>query len=392
MPDFFTVTLRESVYSTPSELVVNEAEGFIDGVKIAGMESPNIPQGVRGCTKGTRYTDRAFSNGIKLYEGAKSDKNHNVAPRDNPHDSNPDQRIGWFTNIRHVPGQGVFGRYNLLKSDPLTAKVFEAAKRNPELFAMSHNAYGKGTVIDGWFVIDELSQVDSIDLCKDGGTTASLIESRKRQGSQPMKKPFRTLLLESTNPALKGFATKSHIVRLLEMDGLGDTVLDAPAPEQAAEMTWRQAAGELAKTLMTDEAIDPKELKAKLNALIKMLDVGDMAEPEGEKALEESDDGPPKKKDEPDDDKKDKEAKESRIKLAKLQAEKDVRKLCESKQFNPSEIEVERIASQSTVADREWLIDTLKGTKRTPTNPLSQGAGTPVKESQQKQPTRPVLR
>lgn len=394
---FFTVSLRESVFSAPDTLVVDEANGIIKGVKIAGMESENIPQGVRGATKGTRYTDRAFAAGIKLYEGAMSDKNHNVKPANNPWDSNPDQRIGWFTNVVHKPGQGVFGDYHLLKSDPFAAKLLEAAKKNPRCFCLSHDAYGKGTVVDGWFVIDELTHVGTIDCVKEGGTTASLIESR-RQGSQPMKSTFQKLLESSTNPKLAGFTKKSHIARLLEMDGLGDTVLDAPVAAEEPAMGWRQHFGNMLKAIVEDESLTPDDLKAKMNAAMKFLDNADKPEADAEKALNESDAEPDDKKKDDKDEKASKESAARDAKLKKLESQTAVRKLCESKGFlTVTQNEVEIIAAVDP-AQQEFMIETFKNNKRTPTPVKSQAAGTHVPESrvggqgEKRQPTRPLLR
>lgn len=368
-------TIRESAYSAPGSLTVDREKGIIYGVKIAGRESPNT-HGQHGATKGTRYTERAFLDALPLYESALSNKNHNVPSKASPHDSNPDMRIGWFTNVRATP-EGVFGDFNVLVSDPLSAKIFEAAERNPRLFAMSHNAYGSGKVIDGWFVIDKIISVDSVDLVADGGTNVSLFESRKRN---PMKTTFRQLLEASTNPKVQAFAKKSHVVKLLEMDGLGDSVLDAPTPAEDEAMNWKQHLGEMLKSMVTDEAMDPADIKKKLNAALKLLEEGDKAEGDptidvtaSDEDGDESDDKKKKKSDET-------ETKESLKKT--FDDYKACRRLCESAGLaNATEDEVESIQAMPTEAKRKWLIETIKGGKRQAAAPKSQAPGVKVAES-----------
>ena len=376
---FSDVSLRESAFSSPGSLTVDEEAGVIRGVKIAGKESAN-GHGMSGAIHGTRYKESAFTKAIPLYEAALSNKNHNVPSKANPHDSDPNMRLGWFTNVRIVNGE-VYGDYNVLKTDPLSAKLFEAARRNPRCFALSHNAYGRGKVVDGWFEIDEILSVDSIDLVADGGTNVSLFESRKKR---PMKTTFRKLLLESKNPAVQAFAKKSHVVKLLEMDGLGDSVLDTPepAPEDAPAVGWKEHLGEMLKAMVTDEAMDPADIKKKLNAALKLLEEGGKDEGDDTIDLEESDDddAPPDKKK---DDDKDKETKESlKRENAKLKDLATCRKLCESEGFpTATQSDVERVQKMDNADDRKWLISTLKNGRTPSKTPQSQAPGTRIKES-----------
>jgi hypothetical protein len=372
--------------SGPTALNVDEERGIIFGVKILGTESTNT-HGMNGATKGSRYTKAALQAAKPLYEAALSNKNH---WRKSKEDRPAEDRIGWFENVQAMD-DGLFGDYHVLLSDPLTPKLLESAKRNPRLFAMSHDAFGSGKVIDGWFIIDAIPEVNSIDVVADGGTNVSLFESRKRR-NRAMK--FRTLLESSTNPDVKKWFGKSHITRLLEMDGLGDSVLpDAPAEADVPAMTWKDHIGELLKALASDESLSAEDMRKKAMAALKLLDEGDGGDTTTK--VDESDDDA----DEMDDDEKKKKTQESKRKKAKnANAYESTLQLCESLQFNPNPTQLRNLAKQPDDEARTWLIGELRNAKTESKTPQSAPAGTRIQESKKagaaavNEPFVPMLR
>ncbi len=103
---------------------------------------------------------------------------------DHPDRSKPHQersardRLAWLEQVE-VNNHGTFGDLHFLDPKaPFSKLVMSAAERNPRAFALSHNATGKGTVRDRRYVVEEITEVRSVDLVADGGTNVSLFESR----------------------------------------------------------------------------------------------------------------------------------------------------------------------------------------------------------------------
>lgn len=249
---------------------VDRAAGVIRGVKVLGLSSPNR-HGVEGAT-GTAYAREALQQARPLYEGAAVNCDH--PDRKRPHaDRSSRDRIGWLSNVE-VREDGLYADLHLLKSDPLTEKVFEAAERNPRLFGLSHNAVGRGEVRNGKYVIIEIPEVRSVDLVADPGTNRSLFESRN----------MKTLreVAEARAPDVR-----RRLRPLLEMDGMADLpVGDAAVPEAPAEPgDWKaDLVAAIGKLVASEDEADHK-LAQKIMAMLKP----GAAEPPKAAVTEESD-------------------------------------------------------------------------------------------------------
>jgi len=79
-----------------------------------------------------------------------------------------------------LTAEGVFADLHCLTTHPMWERVAEAAEKMPDAFALSINAWGKGEIEDGWFVINDLpaASFQSVDLVRNGGTNRSLFESQ----------------------------------------------------------------------------------------------------------------------------------------------------------------------------------------------------------------------
>lgn len=156
---------------------VDRAAGVIYGVKVVGRESPNT-HGQPGATKGTRYEEAALREALPLYSCA---VNVNHPPRRRgpgpAEDRDATERLGRLVNPRVVGGE-TYADLELLKTHPMAERLMEAAERMPDAFALSHHAYGSGRVVGGWYVIDHIARVDSVDVVADGGTNSTLFEAK----------------------------------------------------------------------------------------------------------------------------------------------------------------------------------------------------------------------
>jgi len=142
---------------------VDRAAGVIRGVRILGPVSANK----------RRYTARAIQDGAKLYEGKQVNFDHPGVTRQ---DRTVADRAGWLEGVQVRDG-GLTGDLHLLKADPRTDKILEAAERRPALFGLSHNAQGSVRHDGDAMVVETIESVRSVDIVADPATTRSLFES-----------------------------------------------------------------------------------------------------------------------------------------------------------------------------------------------------------------------
>lgn len=155
-------------YAGKNKLVVDREAGIIKNVKIIGFVSDNK----------RKYSPKSLKAAIPLYEGIKVNINHPAKPND---PRKAEDRFGKFVNVRFVEGEGLYGDLLYLKSHDMANSVCEAAERQElnDAFGMSHNAQGKGSVgKDGFFNVEEITEVRHVDLVADPATTKSLSESK----------------------------------------------------------------------------------------------------------------------------------------------------------------------------------------------------------------------
>ncbi len=148
------------------------------------------------------------------------------------------------------------------------------------------------------------------------------------------------------------------VLKLLEDEGMAPMEAAPAAPEAAGD--WRGKLCEAICHIVQDAELDPSQVKAKVNAILKM--VMD-EEKKDEPAAETKDEPAADKGDEPT------ETKESR-ELATYRKQAAVRTLCESLKFSPTEAQIGILAKLED-AERKTLIETFKGSKATA--PRSQG-------------------
>lgn len=146
---------------------------IIRGVKVVGKSSPNR-HGIQG-VEGTDYEESALQESLRLYDGLKVNVNH--PPRNTPNaERASEDRLGKLLSPRVLEGE-TYADLAMLVTHPMAERLANAAEAMPDAFALSHNARGVGTIIDGRYVISEIPEVRSVDVVADGGTCISLFES-----------------------------------------------------------------------------------------------------------------------------------------------------------------------------------------------------------------------
>lgn len=350
------VLLRESILTGESPLRVDRDRGIIFGVKILGKSSPNR-HGMQGAT-GTDYTASAISQSRKLYEGLKVNADH--PDRDAPgKDRSVRDRLGKIINTRIVGGE-LFGDLQLLSTHPMAETLFEAAEKMPDAFGLSHNAYGRGEIENGRYVIHEIVSVRSVDVVADAGTTRSLFESEEVMSAK------KTTLRQLT----ESLKSKSLKRSLLEMD---DAMLDAPmdAPEEGGD--WKSHLTNAIGALIQSATPEDHDMAKKILAMLGP------DKPKKAAKTEESDEKP----DDYGDDKEKKKVEESK-RLEYLERKDKCRDLCESQQFTPSPLQLKSLLALDDDAERKALIVDFKASKKSSTAPRSTPAGArPLHESKE---------
>ena len=182
--------LRETASDTTPR--VDTKRGIIHGVKVLGAKSKSTGKTIgldpaefgEAVNEPYVYSKRAMLEAAPLYEGAKVYIDHpefsykqdgeRVA---STRDRKTGEVFGQLHNIR-VTESGMFADLHFLKTHSLAAQIVETAQRMPSLLALSHNATGHPSLVNGRIVIEKITDVRSVDLVGERpGTTHSLFET-----------------------------------------------------------------------------------------------------------------------------------------------------------------------------------------------------------------------
>lgn len=201
--------LVETVYMSKRP-VVNRESGTISGVKLLGAESKN----------GRRYSEKAMKSASRLYVGAKNFIDH---------DRESEERglADWASIITeaHVESDGVFGTLKLRKQSPHYAPLMEAAE-DPDFhkaFGMSHVAEGSTKLDGSTELVEDVTEVLSVDFVTSPATTKALSESARRQRRPIASKTVKATLesLKTIKATLESLPVTPVRKRLVEMLGDG---------------------------------------------------------------------------------------------------------------------------------------------------------------------------
>ncbi|MCA9229195.1 MAG: hypothetical protein KDA57_00975 [Planctomycetales bacterium] len=156
--------LQEFVDSHGVSVRVDQAQGVLEGVKLLGLESRN----------GRRYRETALAKAAPLYEEAKVNVNHPqgspLAPR------KYEERLGVIRQVRMLAGKGLYGNLHFNPKHALAEQLVWDAEHNPRNVGFSHNVTARLSREGEVAVVQEITQVQSVDLVADPATTLGLFE------------------------------------------------------------------------------------------------------------------------------------------------------------------------------------------------------------------------
>lgn len=248
----------EDTYQSKAPEKVDREAGVIRGVKILGSSSKN----------GREYGPQALKDAAALYENMSVNANH--PSRSTPNANRTiEEGLGWLENVTVKP-DGVYGDLNIIKAHPMANSLFEVAERNPSRFGLSHNASGEVTSRGGKMIVENIKGMRSVDVVQNPATVKSFFESGD---------PVATQKLSNILEQMQAGSGKSHLLKLIEMDGSPLTPdMAMPIPDEADNTDPYAAvieAGVLA--VCRDESLDAAGKLAKIKALFGLAEK--MSEP-----------------------------------------------------------------------------------------------------------------
>lgn len=268
---------------------------------------------------GYRYTDEAMREAMSMYEGMRVNIDH---PDKAEQRRSWRDRIGRLVNITREP-DGLRGDLHYNPAHPYGPALAWAAKHQPETLGLSHTAFGRHATQNGQHVIDKIVKVQSVDLVADPATNKTLYES-----------------METEAP-----------------------VVDTP---DAGEEGYEAQIGHLVVAILKDDDLDLAAKKKKILTALKLMDDGQ------EQADDEEAEG-----DEPehDEEEEQEESVDPKVELARLQAEKKARLLCESMKVPVTEAFIESLALlgdekriKALIEDRKAIVNKPRSHAPAPAN------------------------
>lgn len=256
-----TKTITEQFAFAADGISVDREAGVIRNVRICGEKSRN----------GRTYPVAVLRRDYAVYEGAKVYFDHSIRDR------SVRDVAGWLSDVK-PDAQGIpRGTLNLYKSDPNSAKVLEAAERNPNQLGLSHVAEcrlnSQGTTVEA------IEKIDCVDIVTDPATSKGLFE-----GKTVSKKITAREAINAVGPKI-GAKKWYAFERLFEMDAaVGDMEVDAVDPgdgetdlADALKVLISAIVGQFTSGDMTAE-----EAKTKFGAFIDAHDGKAAADDDGE--------------------------------------------------------------------------------------------------------------
>lgn len=365
---FANAEIREEVRVGPVK-GVDLDKAVVYGVKILGLQSANR----------RRYTESAIKKARGLYEGRVVNLDHPTQP---DRTRACDERFGWLSNVREET-DGLYGDLNYLQRHPMGPAFAEAAQRNPNLFGLSHNARGGGHLDDqGIEIIEEITDVVSVDLVTDPATTGGLLEQRI-----PMKKVKIKAFLEGIMSRFD--QVKRAAVKKLIEDGLAkpEAEIEEPPVETSPEDAMKTAfasAGHAAINAVIAGELEAGEALKKIKELFAAhfkFNGGATEEGDDEEGDDEEDgeDGDGDKKVE--------------HRIRRLERRELAYRLCEEAAITPEKVLIEAMVGVGSKAAMQRLIDREKS-RSTPVptraTPRSQSPGQVSVIQESKVPQKPT--
>lgn len=305
---------------------VDVKAGVVKGVKVVGFTS----------THGYRYSPEALKNAVPLYEGAKVNIDHPTRADVERRSRSYADRFGRLQNARFVDGKGIYADFHFNRSHRLAKQFIEDVRRDPKNLGFSQYAHGRTRRRGNEEVVEVIESVSSVDLVADPATTSSLFESEKTVRRRPrVRKQAKWEKL---------------------MESLGMELGETPTP--------REAIAKLMESIMLDGSLSAKQRREKIMKALEM----DVEESSKSTRVEEAENTMKKK---PIVKKASRELIEAKRELAKAQKALNdrkhsdrVRALCESMEFQPSNLQLKAVAAMGSKREAKKLIESFQADQR----------------------------
>lgn len=164
-----TENLQEFVDSHGVAVRVDRDRGVLSGVKLIGLQSRN----------GRHYRESALEQAKALYEEAKVNVNHSKEGPLTPRDYQ--DRLGVIRSVKFRKGEGLFGNLHFNPKHPLAEQLTWDAEHNPRNVGFSHNVLARLSREENKVVVEQITQVQSVDLVADPAATRGLFEQADDQ-------------------------------------------------------------------------------------------------------------------------------------------------------------------------------------------------------------------
>lgn len=304
---------------------VNRESHEVSGVKLCGLTSKN----------GRVYKESALKAALGLYEGAKINVDHRT--KDNPSRSYG-SRLGVAKDVEYREGKGVYGTIKYNPKNPLAEQFLWDCENLPEACGFSHDVAARTSRSAGKLIVEEISEVNSVDLVADPATTKSVKEAVE---GEPDETSIASMLetLQEGNHSKGRFGLLEFMQDIVKQNpDMGKLPMPpgvAAGPEAAPMMGQLDAAMEQ-MILATFKMLSPEEKKSLVTKMLNSSEETDpMADPEKKPEGEEE-----KKKSEEGGMPFEKKVEESlaamRESLATVTKELDARKVLEAKGASPT--------------------------------------------------------
>lgn len=309
---------------------IDEINGIIRNVLVCGFDSANK----------RHYPEATLRRDFAKYENAKVNFDHCAGPRA------WDDGGGWISNVKPGRDGRPRGDLNIYLTDRRAPKVFEAARRNPKGFGLSHVAMCETRYEGGIEIVESIQSIESVDIVSDPATVDGLFESKGKPVAFTNK-----MLAEwvAKNPK-STVKQMTWIKRLNEMDdSYAGASMAAPAdgvePDEAIKAGVKAAINGLVDKAMAGSDEEKTDCLKKIKNLVTNHGTADKSDE-------------PEKKDEPSSEGKVKPVVIPEVPVTKTALQEAVA-ACDKAKFRPDGVDLDMIAFASAER-RPALIERLK--------------------------------
>jgi hypothetical protein len=205
--------------------VVDREHGTISGVKLCGWDSKN----------NRHYLPKARESAVRKYVGVKNYVNHDP-------DGGVERGMEEWASVvteAHQESDGIYGALQMRTKSPHYEPLMEAAEKFPKQFGMSHVAEGESHFEGEKELVEDISEVLSIDFVPSPATTKGLFESRRKKTKPTVKQAVESL---------PDGAVRKRIIEMID-SGYIDGDLSMEKDEQPADPLTQMSG--LVKELIT---------------------------------------------------------------------------------------------------------------------------------------------